>query len=90
MVWGWDCIRVAACAFGFACGGIMHLLADWLNPLGVPWIASRHSLNLWPSGNCDLIVVGLAWVAALCVADQVWFHFAHGRILLDALRAPHA
>ena len=24
--------------FGFAAGGIMHLLADWPNPLGVPWI----------------------------------------------------
>lgn len=23
---------------GFAAGGIMHLLADWPNPLGVPWI----------------------------------------------------
>ncbi|RDJ99347.1 hypothetical protein DLM46_29425, partial [Paraburkholderia lacunae] len=43
--------------FGFACGGLMHLLADWPNPLGVPWIAGRHSLNLWNSGHCDLIVL---------------------------------
>jgi hypothetical protein len=35
---------VAVAAFGFACGGVMHLLADWPNPLGVPWIANRHSL----------------------------------------------
>ncbi|WP_175941258.1 metal-dependent hydrolase [Caballeronia sp. BCC1704] len=73
-------------AFGFACGGIMHLLADWPNPLGVPWIGGRHSLRLWTSGHCDLIVVGAAWIAALYVADGVWFHHAYGRMLLNALR----
>jgi membrane-bound metal-dependent hydrolase YbcI (DUF457 family) len=57
----------AAPLFGFACGGVMHLLADWPNPLGVPWIWKRHSLNLWKSGSCDLIVVALAWAAALWV-----------------------
>jgi membrane-bound metal-dependent hydrolase YbcI (DUF457 family) len=55
---------VAAALFGFACGGVMHLLADWPNPLGVPWIAARHSLNWWNSGRCDLLVVGAAWVGA--------------------------
>jgi hypothetical protein len=33
----------AAPAFGFACGGLMHLFADWPNPLGVPWIAVAAS-----------------------------------------------
>jgi hypothetical protein len=80
----------ATAAFGFACGGLMHLLADWPNPLGVPWIGGRHSLNLWTSGHCDLIVVGAAWAAALYVADDVWFHHAYGRMLLDALRTLHA
>jgi hypothetical protein len=50
----------------------MHLLADWPNPLGVPWIWKRHSLNLWKSGRCDLLVVGLAWVAACFVARPLW------------------
>jgi membrane-bound metal-dependent hydrolase YbcI (DUF457 family) len=76
----------APLAFGFACGGLMHLLADWPNPLGVPWVGPRHSLNLWASGHCDLIVVGAAWAAALFVADDVWFHHAYGRMLLNALR----
>jgi hypothetical protein len=62
----------AALAFGFACGGIMHLLADWPNPLGVPWIATRHSLNWWTSGRCDLLVVGTSWLAAGWVASHVW------------------
>lgn len=61
----------AAPAFGFACGGLMHLLADWPNPLGVPWIAGRHSLNWWNSGHCDLLVVGASWAAAWFVAGHV-------------------
>ena len=62
----------AAVAFGFACGGVMHLLADWPNPLGVPWIARRHSLHLWNSGHCDLIVVAASWAGAWYVVSRVW------------------
>jgi hypothetical protein len=80
----------AAFAFGFACGGVMHLLADWPNPLGVPWIATRHSLNLWTSGRCDLIVVAGAWAAAFAVADTLWFHHACGDMLLQAWRTMRA
>ncbi|MBD8531011.1 MULTISPECIES: metal-dependent hydrolase [unclassified Massilia] len=63
----------APVAFGFAAGGIMHLLADWPNPLGVPWIIGRHSLNLWKSGRCDMIVEFLAWSAAFVIVDAVYF-----------------
>ena len=62
----------AAAMFGFACGGLMHLLADWPNPLGVPWIWERHSLKLWNSGRCDLIVIALAWLAAAWVIWPSW------------------
>ncbi|WP_133646798.1 metal-dependent hydrolase [Paraburkholderia flava] len=68
---------LAAAAFGFACGGLMHLLADWPNPLGVPWIAGRHSLNWWNSGRCDLLIVGASWGAAWVVAAHVWLHRAY-------------
>jgi len=64
-------LPAAAPAFGFACGGVIHLLADWPNPLGVPWVIQRHSLNWWKSGRCDLIVVAASWVAA-------WFFAVHG------------
>lgn len=67
----------AAPAFGFACGGLMHLLADWPNPLGVPWIVSRHSLNWWNSGHCDLLVVGASWTAAWFIAGHVGLHDIH-------------
>ncbi|KAA0089654.1 metal-dependent hydrolase [Paraburkholderia sp. T12-10] len=62
----------AAALFGFACGGLTHLFADWPNPLGVPWIWKRHSLNLWKSGHCDLIVVALGWAAAGWFARPLW------------------
>lgn len=64
----------APLAFGFAAGGMMHLLADWPNPMGVPWIAGRHSLKLWKSGRCDTIVVALAWAVAIVVTVKVYGH----------------
>lgn len=62
----------SAALFGFACGGLMHLLADWPNPLGVPWIWKRHSLNWWKSGRCDLVVIVLAWAAAYWAIRPLW------------------
>ncbi|CAN0625930.1 inner membrane protein [Burkholderia multivorans] len=71
--------------FGFACGGLMHLLADWPNPLGVPWIWRRHSLNLWKSGRCDLLVVAAAWAGALWLTQSTWAHAPLLRELLTWL-----
>jgi hypothetical protein len=53
----------------------MHLLADFPNPLGVPWIlpTHRHSLKWWSSGRCDWLVIVGAWLAAGWVADNTWF-----------------
>jgi hypothetical protein len=79
---------LAAPAFGFACGGLMHLLADWPNPLGVPWIAARHSLNWWNSGHCDLLVVGASWLAAWWVVAHLWLHGAHGLPGLTGFHLP--
>jgi membrane-bound metal-dependent hydrolase YbcI (DUF457 family) len=76
---------LAASSFGFACGGLMHLFADWPNPLGVPWIGSRHSLNWWNSGRCDAVVIVAAWAAALLVVDHAWFHSAYSLSLLRKL-----
>jgi hypothetical protein len=76
---------LAAPAFGFACGGVMHLLADWPNPLGVPWIAGRHSLNWWKSGRCDLVIVTASWLIALAVSDEIWLHGLHSLALVHQL-----
>lgn len=77
----------AAPLFGFACGGLMHLLADWPNPLGVPWIWRRHSLNLWKSGRCDLLVVSAAWAGALWLTQSAWTHAPDLRHWVAWLRA---
>lgn len=63
--------------FGFSAGGVMHLLADWPNPMGVPWVYGRHSLHLWKSGQCDAIIVVVAWCAAIIVNDHVFFRDVH-------------
>lgn len=69
-----DSVSWAPLPFGFAVGGIMHLLADWPNPMGVPWIMKRHSLKLWKSGRCDIIVIVAAWALAFAVGDSLLFH----------------
>lgn len=57
-----------ATAFGFACGGLTHLIMDLPNPAGVPILHpwNRFSLNLWRSGQHEMLV-SAGW-ALLCVA----------------------
>jgi len=59
----------APVAFGFAAGGMMHLLTDWPNPMGVPWIFRRHSLSMWRSGHLESMVIVLTWVGCALGAD---------------------
>lgn len=76
----------APVAFGFAAGGIMHLLADWPNPLGIPWILGRHSLNFWKSGKCDMVVITIAWTAAISVCDRICFGSRYTYLFIDLAR----
>lgn len=74
--------------FGFAAGGMIHLIADWPNPLGVPWLLvyRRHSLNWWNSGRCDWLIVFSAWMVAIGLADHVWFGEAGMNRLVRTLK----
>jgi len=63
----------APVAFGFAAGGIMHLLTDWPNPMGVPWIYRRHSLGMWRSGHLESMVIVLSWGLCAVLADNLLF-----------------
>lgn len=74
--------------FGFAAGGLMHLLADWPNPMGVPWlwVTWRHSLNWWKSGQYEWLVTIAAWAPALYLADKAWAGAAGWHHLLARLR----
>jgi hypothetical protein len=51
----------------------------------VPWIVGRHSLKLWNSGHCDLIVVAASWVGAWFVVSHVWMPHAAPLTLLRQL-----
>ena len=69
----------------------MHLLADWPNPLGVPWLLTkRYSLNWWKSGRCDYFIIIVTWAAALATVDNIWWRSAfyrHMKIGTSALAA---
>lgn len=67
----------AAALFGYAVGGVMHLTIDFPNPMGVPWVYRRRSLNLWASGERDYVVIAGAWIAALVLLDILWFKAVH-------------
>jgi membrane-bound metal-dependent hydrolase YbcI (DUF457 family) len=61
-------------AFAFAVGGLIHLVADAPNPLGVPWLwgSQRMSLRLWNSGRADVLVIAPTWLGAAVMADGTW------------------
>jgi len=79
-------VPLAAPIFGFAAGGLMHLVADWPNPLGVPWLLKkRYSLRWWKSGRCDYVIIACAWTAAIMVMDATWWHQAlHAKVSIIA------
>lgn len=64
---------------GFCIGALVHLGCDTVNPRGIPWFWGtwRLSLNLWKSGQFDMIVVALSWIGALLICDQLLFSGAH-------------
>lgn len=77
------CIPVvvwATIVFGFATGGMMHLLMDWPNPMGVPWlrIKKRHSLKLWRSGEHEFILVICTWAIVSFIAYLYWYYPKYG------------
>lgn len=67
----------APVALGFASGGMMHLLTDWPNPMGVPWIWRRHSLSMWRSGRLESMVIVLSWLGCALGADVMLAHGAN-------------
>lgn len=62
--------------FGFAAGGVTHLLVDWPNPMGVPWIRikKRHSLKLWRSGENEFAITIVVWTLTSYVAYMAWYY----------------
>lgn len=53
--------------FGFSIGGIIHLIVDFPNPMGIPILTPYHrfSLHLWKSGKYEGLLVGLSLIISL-------------------------
>lgn len=70
----------APIVLGFAGGGLMHLLVDWPNPMGVPWlrIKKRHSLKLWRSGEFEVPLVIVTWAIVSFIAYLTWYYPKYG------------
>lgn len=49
----------ASALLGFSIGGLLHLLFDLPNPMGIPLLTPWHrvSLNLWKSGNKEHLII---------------------------------
>ncbi len=84
------CIPVIVWAtifFGFATGGLMHLLMDWPNPMGVPWIRikKRHSLNLWRSGEYEFLLVIVVWAIVSFIAYVFWWYPKYANVSIFSI-----
>lgn len=56
--------------FGFSIGGLLHLLFDLPNPMGIPILTpyNRMSLNLWKSGKFEIpIIISVLIVSLYCI-----------------------
>lgn len=72
-------IATQAAMVGFTVGGLTHLLFDWPNPRGIPFLTPwrHHSLDLWNSGKREIYLV-LVWALIAVVA---WAPEVHGLVL---------
>ncbi len=62
--------------WSFCLGGITHLIVDFPNPMGIPlkWPTKRRtSLNLWKSGDNELLIVFVFYMSAGWYAAHVFF-----------------
>ena len=62
----------------------MHLLADWPQSDGVPWLFRRHSLAMWTSGSFEVLIIVLSWAA--CAPAGRW-HAVGGQHTGNMFRA---
>lgn len=53
--------------FGFSIGGLLHLLVDIPNPMGIPILTPtrRFSLKLWKSGKFEIPIVTVFFIFSL-------------------------
>lgn len=59
--------------FGYSMGGLMHLIVDFPNPMGVPVINpyTRYSLNWWKSGQYETLIIILMFLISISFANAL-------------------
>lgn len=64
----------AAIGVGFALGGLTHLAFDAPNPRGIPvWNPYQNkSLNLWPSGTNEWLLIPAYFLFAVILVLIIW------------------
>jgi inner membrane protein len=62
---------VSSAILGFSIGGLLHLLFDFPNPMGIPIFTPVHriSLNLWNSGEKEYLIITLTVLFVLYYFD---------------------
>lgn len=63
--------------FGFSAGGLLHLLVDFPNPMGIPFFIHnrRFSLKLWKSGKNEPFIIFLLLQLNLIYADVLSINY---------------
>lgn len=66
---------IASGIIGFSLGGLLHLLVDIPNPMGIPILTpySRFSLKLWKSGKLEPLICFVLFLANLYYIDVIMF-----------------
>jgi membrane-bound metal-dependent hydrolase YbcI (DUF457 family) len=60
-------INMASILLGFSIGGLLHLLFDLPNPMGVPFLTPWHriTLKLWASGEMEKPIIAFVFILSL-------------------------
>ncbi len=66
--------------FTFSTGAILHLITDFPNPMGVPFLTPKHrfSLKLWKSGKFEPQLIAVSYIIGYS-----WIGLDSGFIVLD-------
>jgi membrane-bound metal-dependent hydrolase YbcI (DUF457 family) len=64
----------SAALLGYAIGGLSHLLFDWPNATGIPFLHpwDRRSLRLWNSGEMEWILLLIVALLVLAFFMALW------------------
>ena len=64
----------AIALLGYAMGGLSHLLLDWPNPTGIPFLHpwDHRTLGLWDSGEMEWVLLPAVTLVVTIVFMSTW------------------